>query len=677
MSSDLRPPGVMIGRVMARVGGADASVVRLRVERLFGGADVMPPGLPSGAILVVRSVRGRLPSEVAWSSARRWGERVRGELAVLLRGAARPLYATVSPTAASVLFVDPGELLACLTRDLAMGRAWQVWYWRQFLCDVPRAVGPALAAVWEQQAAFLPAALGFLPVREVGAALALLRSGEVSRVVRAVHACFAVSPLVLAMSVPSRSTQHAAGADGAQVGGVGALASAGVLPRGGEVPSAPWSPWLPSSVGVGLMPQAQYLFGLSLALRHAPTYARGEVFAQRAVVWFQHVLAMPMVGVSEVGSSVVSSRGVGDDAVEVSRAASREVVLPRDEMRDHAAVISRMSAVPAGAPMSPLVGDGALLADVSSSSVEREGSEPFAAPLPRDAGVLASVVAAQGAAGMGEVPVVVPLPGVTPPALDMLDGVPTALCGVFYLITLLARLDLPSGWGDEGVLAEHVSGWGVVEVLGRALLGPLLGQYVEDSVWSVLESLDGRASGTLVGARLPQFSRFCLPVAWLRFMGCDVLVVGRVGGRLLVVDGRSEVLVADFPSGDDDEQVVAGLIARYRMVRPGLCWRWGVVAAPAPLPDACNASVTLGWWLARVLGGVRVILGRMVGVRDDDGMMLAHEVLCRMGRLRSSRTHVDVCMSIEAISVPVRCAGLDCNPGWVPDLGYIVLFHFD
>jgi hypothetical protein len=39
-------------------------------------------------------------------------------------------------------------------------------------------------------------------------------------------------------------------------------------------------------------------------------------------------------------------------------------------------------------------------------------------------------------------------------------------------------------------------------------------------------------------------------------------------------------------------------------------------------------------------------------------------------------THVDLVMPMNEISVPVRLAGLDANPGWVPELGRVVTFHF-
>ncbi len=47
------------------------------------------------------------------------------------------------------------------------------------------------------------------------------------------------------------------------------------------------------------------------------------------------------------------------------------------------------------------------------------------------------------------------------------------------------------------------------------------------------------------------------------------------------------------------------------------------------------------------------------------------------GRVLVSRTHVDVVLSLDQIDVAVRACGLDQDPGWVPHLGRIVLFHFE
>jgi hypothetical protein len=39
-------------------------------------------------------------------------------------------------------------------------------------------------------------------------------------------------------------------------------------------------------------------------------------------------------------------------------------------------------------------------------------------------------------------------------------------------------------------------------------------------------------------------------------------------------------------------------------------------------------------------------------------------------------THVDAVLRLQDIDLAVRVAGLDRDPGWAPQLGRIVLFHF-
>jgi hypothetical protein len=46
------------------------------------------------------------------------------------------------------------------------------------------------------------------------------------------------------------------------------------------------------------------------------------------------------------------------------------------------------------------------------------------------------------------------------------------------------------------------------------------------------------------------------------------------------------------------------------------------------------------------------------------------------GRIAVTRTHLDVVLPLETVDLDLRLAGLDRDPGWVPSLGRIVLFHF-
>ncbi|MFL6107560.1 MAG: hypothetical protein ACJ72L_11395 [Marmoricola sp.] len=53
------------------------------------------------------------------------------------------------------------------------------------------------------------------------------------------------------------------------------------------------------------------------------------------------------------------------------------------------------------------------------------------------------------------------------------------------------------------------------------------------------------------------------------------------------------------------------------------------------------------------------------------------ETFIRPGTVLISRTHVDVVLRIDQIDLAARACGLDQDPGWVPELGRIVLFHFE
>lgn len=53
------------------------------------------------------------------------------------------------------------------------------------------------------------------------------------------------------------------------------------------------------------------------------------------------------------------------------------------------------------------------------------------------------------------------------------------------------------------------------------------------------------------------------------------------------------------------------------------------------------------------------------------------ETFTQSGTVLVSRTHVDVVLGLEQIDLAARSAGLDRDPGWVPDLGRVVLFHFE
>ncbi len=98
---------------------------------------------------------------------------------------------------------------------------------------------------------------------------------------------------------------------------------------------------------------------------------------------------------------------------------------------------------------------------------------------------------------------------------------------------------------------------------------------------------------------------------------------------------------------------------------------------PCPLLDrtlAAPATQGVRRWLHLVRPVVAGILVERLDVPADQ---LAAALLQRGARVTYDRTHVDVAFPLGAASVAVRRAGLDRDPGWVPELARVVTFRFD
>ncbi len=281
----------IIGHLKARYAGAqeefNRTVLRLRVERLLSTIDLCPPGLSSGAILIVRRLDS--PTAVGLSvSTRAAGvnlqEFLRSQVAALYAAAARPAHSVIPLNASSVLFADPGEMLTCLTRDLLNGQVQERWYWQQVLRNVPRAPGAALPVLWCEQASYVPTVLASLSPAEVLNAIAQLTPFAVKQVIGALHERFELPPemfTVITRSKPGELPGTRIVQDAHRV--VGESAASEQVVRN----AAPWEQWLPNAQMPDLAPEARYLLGLGLTLYSAPAFARSTRFAAQAVRWLQ------------------------------------------------------------------------------------------------------------------------------------------------------------------------------------------------------------------------------------------------------------------------------------------------------------------------------------------------------------------------------------------------------
>jgi hypothetical protein len=205
--------------------------------------------------------------------------------------------------------------------------------------------------------------------------------------------------------------------------------------------------------------------------------------------------------------------------------------------------------------------------------------------------------------------------------------VETRIAGVFYIVNLMEYLDLPACFEESCQLECRVGAWGTLELLARALLDDYFPGIQSDLLWEVLARLDNREPGTLPGENFYYTGEYTLPENW----------------KFTAVAARHPLSAVRSPSNLN----IKGL------------------------------NPYLEKWLCFVLPYIHDCLRQLFKPAEHKTDDIIKTVLFTNARLYVTATHVDVVMGLENISLPVRMAGLDRDPGWKPQFGRVILFHFN
>lgn len=619
-------------RVAGWPDGANRLAARLALAQTLASADLRPPGLSPAAVLLVRRLSAvDKPLRLGVRVDPAWERAGRRALADLARSAIRPWDGLAPSDCMAVLFRDEAEMLACLALDVSLGRAAERWWW-QMIPGRRRwgALTPdILAALLAESPQVTPAALRMLAERDAAQqVLRRMTPSEALLVLREVCNAFDAPHLAQAAAAMGRQLRPSA-ATGSQ--------SQLPAPDAAPVPSGepargapPWQAFTSSQAHRGgLAPHAACLLGVSLALAQAPAAARSVGFAQAVEHWWRGQAALRVDGgqpeshatAEALGAAVGAQGAAASPSPAASALAGPVAVLPPPAVAAGSELppfAKGVNSDPAPVPAPPQdVATGSPVAGRISTSTE--------APV-RD-----QHVAAESAA----------------PAHIVVDpeGVATGLGGVLFLINVMQRLDLPDCFEPAWRLASQVGPWGMLELLGRALLAgversPRLptflkvgnlgdpGSLANDPLWAALAALAGREPGVAAGAGVDGPGHVDIPASWAQWLGHE-----SVAGRRVDLAG--------------------------------------VEALEGPLLD--GASLAVRRWLAVVTPLLRAMLTAALNDSDDDPVA---GLLLRRGRLFLTPSHVDLVLPLEGVSLPARLAGLDFDPGWLPAYGRVVQFHF-
>jgi hypothetical protein len=611
--------------------GTRAPALRPRVTNLLALAALEPEGLAPAAVLIVRTLRDPLPGRLAPHTASvrppaEWERAVRRALAARSSTAARPVAGVVPESADTVLFADQAELLAAFARDAAAGVSGRRWWWAALLRGLPGGEIARLVALWTREARHVPAALEHLSSwREAERVLVSFQAPQVTRILAAVAHAFELSAL-LAVSPASlppaptveglrRAASAARGRHSPAPYVSGYSDERDVVANSGR-PPPPWEHVLPPALVPGTLgPEHRALLGLSLVLHRAPLVARSTGFVARFARWRASTDAASAPPAAPAFSAPAHHGGT--------------------EFAGPLAGADR-AMTPAGAEGSP--GDARAGGPGAGPAPKRAENPVLPDPRgpetePREDGGGREQPSDSGRASPGYGPdAAAPLRSppdldawrvrvFTPPAAGARAA--SGACGVFLLVNALRSLHFFRLLDEHFRLPPAIGGWGWVELVARALLGARGAGLADDAVWRLLAGLDGRDPEEHPGAGFAAPATERLPDPWIDLFR-------------------------------------------------------GAPPPPRPSPPlGLRVSAELQRFLDLAVPVIRArIETALYAAGADPAEPLETTLLRRVGIVETTSTHVDVHMEMDQVTLPVRLAGLDANPGWVPELARVVTFHF-
>jgi len=229
-------------------------------------------------------------------------------------------------------------------------------------------------------------------------------------------------------------------------------------------------------------------------------------------------------------------------------------------------------------------------------------------------------------------------------------------------------------------LARQLSPWVLLELISRALLKNCDKEIQDDPIWCLLAELDDRSDDQPPGSSFAGNNEFRLPRNWFNtvHINNETFRWSAAQSRLRLWSANGYMLSDIARTGCPADQQSNKELQRY-LGKKGKALLAKSAHARAPIEcysfvNGPGISADLERWLAYVMPFIKRRLELALGTEADD--ILKNVLQCR-GKVYLTSTHVDFVTHLENISLAVRRAGLDSDPGWLPEIGRVVLFHFE
>lgn len=677
-----------------RVRGAEENSLSLRqsFSTMLSSADLTPMGIPPSAILIVNKMEDPLPRRLTQGAIwinQEWELAAKSYLTRMYHQAVRPMQGIIPSNESAVLFTDEGEMLACLMLDMSLRDAGRHWWWKTVLRPIHYQEG--LKSLLYIKAIYLPSAIHYLVEwGQAGSVVNSLSPEEIMAAISFMSREYGIDNL--------EKVVHEAFSEEFERDDSESSKKSGIYIRDEK---EVWKNQLSNELK-HIKKEKRFFIELGLALYYNPSQVR--IKSKSSLTRFVNNFTTNWdYSLEEKNRSKLIKPGHEKEknsipSTGLSVALVQERASKKENMNENISPNARLLSQYKSTTFESKSQNNKSFLDIKKPSFFDESAETTEVTSienhEKDSKALfsrkpAKIEVPSEIEGIKKDFLSDPQP-VNPlqkmqlitefeehaeedqRKLKLEYGVDTELGGILYLINLMKKLDLPECFEEEFGLASSLGTWGVLVVITRALMGNKYEHFAADPLWEALIELSSLDTGKFPGEDFQGSDTFHLPPEWSKYFIEDhEFYWASTSCRIRV--WTKEYLLVDCPKKLLGPEIqVKEELRKYSIpikLIPG-------AFENGPLNTIKDASIeglnpALNNWLLMVMPFIRYFLRQ--GLRTED----ESHFLFSPGRLFVTSTHVDLVMSMENISMPIRLAGLDQDPGWMPNFGRVIYFHFD
>ncbi len=666
--NSLRQNELAIGRLSVKSERADGLKFRLGFERLFGGANFLPAGLPPHAVVCIKKIRDPQPRTLNLhraenQSSEAWRNSVRREIEKLYRRAARPIRETVPAQAESVVFNDRAELLACLAMDWQHGWLAENWWWRGLFPNLGQA--QTVVRIWLESAEYAPTALQLLAKEQTAASFAArLQPNEAEDLLRRIVAVFGLDKIqkILFESI-EKSEKLPNESRASSIEWQNAPAPNDVFDEIQKL--APWFKFVSETRRISSNLPGQSLLGIGLMLSRAPQIVRSNEFARQLKIFQIEVKKYQGTAAKNLFQTFAPPEKTSE-TVHLIRNIKREERNAQNRasnLSDTRRGAEKNSETKKQQDFENLGGFREITPPKSKRGARKtaEKSDEFFSPKsqPEEKPEARRVKSGTKSRRKKEATIRAIEFSETVEAVEEFYEliIETRFGGVFYLLNLGLYLNLYRDFTETGAAEIDLNIWDFIALVGLAFVGE---KFKDDAVWSFLKRLAGRETDEDFGENFAAPGEWRIAAQWL-----DTFQIGEkwfwaTDGKRLVVRHPEIFSVIDVRRRGDLENQLKNELKIYEK-------------------DSSEITETEfkdfpATFLQRLIEFIERRLRQALNLSPDEP--LAEILFARRATATATATHLDVTFRLADLPLAVRLSGLDRDAGWIPAAGKFVKFHF-